>query len=116
MAEPRKNHGRKRVSRRSQTPRAMTIQERLDLILRFDAGVLTTEKRHAIVEKIMAALSAQAQAQDVAKSENPSHDAYEAWLKRNGYPHTVARALAFEQGWRAHKKATAAPANQEGGG
>lgn len=63
-------------------------------------------------EKLSAALSAQVQ--DVTGSENPSHDAYEAWLKRNGYPHTVARALAFEHGWRAHKKFAAAAAKQEG--
>ncbi|MDW9491718.1 hypothetical protein [Sinorhizobium meliloti] len=57
MAEPRKNYGRKRVSRRSQKPRGTTVQERLDLILRFDAGVLTTEKRYAIIEKIMTAFT-----------------------------------------------------------
>lgn len=55
------------------------------------------------------------QVQEVAESENPSHDAYAVWLKRNGYPHTAARALAFEYGWRAHRKFAAAPAKQEGG-
>ncbi len=64
--------------------------------------------------RIRSALSAQVQ--DVAGIENPSRDAYRAWLKRNGYPHTVARALAFEHGWRAHKKMAAAPAKPDGGG
>lgn len=41
---------------------------------------------------------------EAVEGEYPSEAAYADWLKRNNYPHTRARSLAFEYGYRAGRK------------
>ncbi|NSZ06484.1 hypothetical protein G6M14_08940 [Agrobacterium tumefaciens] len=114
MVDACEDHDRKRV----QAFRCVDQDEKDMLSLSADTSkmIMSSSAFHLAREHkddIRSALSAQVP--DVTGSQNPSHDAYQAWLKRNGYPHTVARALAFEHGWRAHKKMAAPPAKPDGG-
>lgn len=53
MAEPRKNCGRRRVPRNSKNSIDTTLEERIDLILRFEGNVQGPQVRSRLVDRIM---------------------------------------------------------------
>jgi len=73
-----------------------------------DVGLGEVASRAGEALKLLGAASAAVQR--TTESGNPSEEAYRDWLTRNGYPHNHMRALAFEYGYRAGKKASRSPA------